>query len=221
MAGGVEEMIADANRALLDRDGALAERVIRADPSIDAMEKELDEDCLLLLALQEPKATDFRLVIAVQKIVGELERMGDSAVNIAQGALRLVTQPPLDTCPDLPRLAAVARAMVRGALDAFVRKDAAQAREVCVRDDEADQLYRHCFNDVLAAMKASPSNVERGVHLLLAARNLERIADHSTNVAEDVIYFLEAQDVRHSQTPSALRSLTQTAPSSAASRDRS
>lgn len=212
MAGGVEEMIADANRALLERDVVLAERVIRADPPIDAMEKQLDEDCLLLLALQEPKATDFRLVIAVQKIVGELERMGDSAVNIAQGALRLVNQPPLDTCPDLPRLAAVASAMVRGALDAFVRKDGAQARAVCARDDEADELYRHCFNDVLAAMKASPANVERGVHLLLASRNLERIADHSTNIAEDVIYYLEAQDVRHSQPPSALRTLAETAP---------
>jgi phosphate transport system protein len=105
--------------------------------------------------------------------------------------------------------------MVRGALDAFVRKDAAQAREVCARDDEADQLYRQCFNDVVSAMKASPANVERGVQLLLTARNLERIADHSTNVAEDVIYFLEAQDVRHSQTPSALRSLAETTPGQA------
>ena len=198
MAGRVEEMIADANRALVERDSPLAETVILADPLIDAMEKRIDEDCLLLLALQEPKATDFRCIIAIQKIVGELERMGDSAVNIAQGVLRLNAEPPLEPRADLPALADIARRMVREALDAFVRRDAVLAREVCDRDDEADELYRSLFGVLRASMKESVENVDRALHLLLAARNLERIADHATNIAEDVVYLVEARDIRHS-----------------------
>jgi phosphate transport system protein len=207
MAGRVEEMVADANRALVERDSTLAESIILADPLIDAMEKQIDEDCILLLALQEPKAIDFRCVIAIQKIVGELERIADSAVNIAQGVLRLNAEPRLDGWADLPRLAELARRMVREALDSFVRKDAALAREVCERDDEADDLYRRLFGELLGAMKESSGKVERALHLLLAARNLERIADHATNVAEDVIFYLEAQDVRHLRPASAIRGL--------------
>jgi phosphate transport system protein len=207
MAGRVEEMIADANRSLVERDSTLAETVILADALIDAMEKRIDEDCLVLLALQEPKAIDFRCVIAIQKIVGELERIGDSAVNIAQGVLRLNAEPRLEPWADLPRLAELALRMVREALDSFVRKDAALAREVCERDDEADDLYRRLFRELVGSMKESPGKVERALHLLLAARNLERIADHATNVAEDVIYYLEAQDVRHQRPGSAIRAL--------------
>ena len=207
MAGRVEEMIADANRAMVERDSTLAETVILADPMIDAMEKRIDEDCLLLLALQEPKATDFRCIIAIQKIVGELERMGDSAVNIAQGVLRLNAEPPLEPAVDLPALADIARRMVREALDSFVRKEAALAREVCERDDEADEIYHRLFEQLVASMREAPGKVDRALHLLLAARNLERIADHATNVAEDVIFYLEAQDIRHSRLPSAIRAL--------------
>jgi phosphate transport system protein len=207
MAGRVEEMIADAIRALADRDSALAEQVIRSDPPIDALEKEIDEDCVMLLALQEPKAVDFRCVIAIQKIVSDLERMGDSAVNIAQGVLRLNQDLPLEPRFDLPELAAIARGMVREALDSFVRRDAALARRVVDRDDEADDLYHRLFGELLAAMKESPLKVDRALHLLLAARNLERIADHATNIAEDVIYYLEAEDIRHTRPPSALRAL--------------
>jgi len=207
MAGRVEEMIADANRAMTERDSQLAETVILADPLIDAMEKRIDEECLLLLALQEPKAIDFRCVIAIQKIVGELERMGDSAVNIAQGVLRLNAEPRLDAAVDLGALADVARRMVREALDSFVRKDAELARAVCERDDEADEIYHRLFGQLVALMRDSRGMVDRALHLLLAARNLERIADHATNVAEDVIFYLEAQDVRHSRLPSAIRAL--------------
>jgi len=207
MAGRVEEMIADANRALAERDSTLAESVILADPLIDAMEKRIDEDCLLLLALQEPKAIDFRCIIAIQKIVGELERMGDSAVNIAQGVLQLNAESPLEPRVDLPSLAEIARGMVRESLDSFVRKDAALARSVCERDDDADAVYHRLFGELVGMMRSSPGKVDRALHLLLAARNLERIADHATNVAEDVIFYLEAEDVRHSRPPSAIRAL--------------
>jgi phosphate transport system protein len=207
MAGRVEEMIADATRALIERDSALAETVIRTDPTIDSLEKRIDEDCLLLLALQEPKAIDIRNVVAIQRIVGDLERMGDSAVNIAQGVLRLNAELRLEPAVDIPGLAAIARRMVREALDSFVRKDAALARRVCERDDEADDLYHRLFNELRASMKETSANVERALQLLLVARNLERIADHATNIAEDVIFYLEARDVRHTRAPSAIRAL--------------
>ena len=207
LAGRVEEMIADAVRALAERDSDLAEKVIRNDPPIDALEKEIDEDCVLLLALQEPKAIDFRCIIAIQKIVSDLERMADSAVNIAQGVLRLNHELPLESSFDLPALADVARRMAREALDSFVRRDAALARRVVESDDEADDLYHRLFSELLATMKESPTKVERALQLLLAARNLERIADHATNIAEDVIFFLEAQDIRHTRAPSAIRAL--------------
>jgi phosphate transport system protein len=208
MAGRVEEMIADADRAMSERDSPLAETVILADPTIDEMEKKIDEDCLVLLALQEPKAIDFRCVIAIQKIVGELERMGDSAVNIAQGVLRLNSEPPLEPRVELRPMTQLARQMVRESLDAFVRKDAALAREVCDRDDAVDDHYHRLFTELQVLMKESPSKVERALQLLLAARNLERIADHATNVAEDVIFYVEAEDIRHSRPPSALRALS-------------
>ena len=207
MAGRVEEMIADAVRSLAERDSRLAEKVIRNDPPIDAMEKQIDEDCVRLLALQEPKAIDFRMIIAIQKIVSDLERMADSAVNIAQGVLRLNDELPLESKFDLPGLAAIARRMAREALDAFVRRDAALARQVCESDDEADDLYHRLFSELIATMKESPAKVERALQLLLAARNLERIADHATNIAEDVIFFIEAQDIRHTRAPSAIRAL--------------
>jgi phosphate transport system protein len=206
MAGQVEEMIAEATRAMAERDSATAEAVIRTDPAIDTLEKRIDEACLRLLALQEPKAIDFRQIIAIQKIVSDLERMGDSAVNIAQGVLRLNAELPLEPAVDLLALAAIAREMVRNALDSFVRRDAALAERVCERDDAADDLYHRLFSELLVSMK-DPGKVERALQFLLAARNLERIADHATNIAEDVIFYLEARDVRHTRAPSAIRAL--------------
>jgi phosphate transport system protein len=206
MAGRAEQMIADSVRAMVERDSPMAEAVILTDPTIDALEKQIDEDCLMVLALHEPKATDFRLIVAIQKIVGDLERMGDSAVNIAQGVLRLNADLPLEPAVDIPRLADIARRMVREALDSFVRRDAALARRVCECDDEADDLYHRLFTELVVSMK-NPGKVDRALQLLLIARNLERIADHATNIAEDVIYYLEAQDIRHTRAPSAIRAL--------------
>jgi phosphate transport system protein len=198
MAGLVEEMVAEAERAVLTRDALLGARVIRADSRVDQLEKSIDEMCLVALALHEPKASDFRFIAAAQKIVGDLERMGDCAVNMAQAALQLSQEPPLEGIVDLPRLGEMARAMVRDGLDAFVRKDADLARRVRARDEEVDRLYQHLFRELTATMVDERRRVRRALHLLLVAKNLERIADHATNVAEDVIYFLEARDVRHS-----------------------
>jgi phosphate transport system protein len=198
MAGLVEEMVADAERAVLTRDALLGARVIRADSRVDQLEKSIDEMCLVSLALHEPKASDFRFLVAAQKIVGDLERMGDSAVNMAQAALQLSQEPPLEGFVDLPRLGEMARAMVRSGLDAFVRKDPELAREVRARDADVDRHYQHVFRELVGAMMADRRRVRRALQLLLVAKNLERIADHATNVAEDVIYYLEARDVRHS-----------------------
>ena len=198
MAGMVEEMVADAERAVLTRDALLGARVIRADSRVDQLEKSIDEMCLIPLALHEPKASDFRFFVAAQKIVGDLERMGDCAVNMAQAALQLSQEPPLEGFVDLPRLGEMVRAMVRDGLDAFVRRDAELARQVRARDAEVDRLYQHLFRELVAAMVDESRRVRRALQLLLVAKNLERIADHATNVAEDVIYYLEARDVRHS-----------------------
>ncbi len=197
MAGRVEEMIADAGRALAERDSVLAGRVQRADQRVDSLEKEIDEACLAILALRDPKAADFRFVVAVQKIVGDLERMGDCAVNISKAVVRLNSESPFETFVDLPSLLERVRSMVRMSLDALVRRSVPLAQEVCEADDEVDALYGELFRQLVAIMQDRSENVNRALQLLLISRNLERIADHATNVAEDVIYYLEARDVRH------------------------
>jgi phosphate transport system protein len=198
MAGVVEEMIADAVRAVHTRDAMLAARVIRADSQVDQLEKTIDELCLVPLALYEPKASDFRFLVAAGKVVGDLERMGDAAVNMAQAAIQLSQEPPLEAFVDLPRLAAMVRAMVRHGLDALVQKDGMLAREVRARDAEVDALYHAIFRDLVARMVDDSRGVRRALQQLLVAKNLERVADHATNIAEDVIYYLEGEDVRHS-----------------------
>lgn len=197
MAGRVEEMIADVGRALADRDSVLAGRVQRADRLVDSLEKSLDESCLSILALRDPKAVDFRFLIAVQKIVGDLERMGDCAVNIAQAVQKINEEPRLEGYVDLPRLLDMVRSMVRTSLDALVRRSPDLAREVCQADDQVDELYHQLFRQLVGFMQERSDKVTRALQLLLVSRNLERIADHATNIAEDVIYYLEAKDVRH------------------------
>ena len=198
MAGLVEEMIADAERAVLTRDALLGARVIRADARVDQLEKAIDELCLIPLALHEPKASDFRFLVAAPKVVGDLERMGDAAVNMSQAAIQLSQEPPLEPLVDLPRLAAMVRGMVRQGLDAFVHKDPVLAREVRARDAEVDAVYQQIFRDLVGRMVDDRRGVRRSLQHLLVAKNLERIADHATNIAEDVIYYLEGRDVRHS-----------------------
>lgn len=197
MGGQVEVRLTEAIQALMERRPELAERVARGDGEINRLQVEIDDRCLKLLALQQPMASDLRFITAAMKINADLERIGDQAVNIAQNALKVITQPPLRPLIDIPRMAELALHMTRDALDAFVRRDAELARKVLLRDDEVDNLKDHVFRVLLTHMMADPGTIERALGLILISRNLERIADHATNVAEDVIFLVEGRDVRH------------------------
>jgi len=198
MGGLVERMIGEAMQAIVERDEARAQAVVATDGEVDGLEKELDEQISRYMALQQPTAVDLRFLVATMKIANDLERMGDSAVNICEAAAVLNTEPPLKPYIDLPRLAKITQEMVRDALDSFVRKDARAALDVCKRDDEVDGLYKQLFRELLTYMMEDPRTVTRALHLLLVARNYERIADHATNIGEDVIYYVEGRDIRHS-----------------------
>jgi phosphate transport system protein len=197
MGAMVEERVHQAIEALMERNAAAAERIVAGDEEVNDLQIEVDDRCLKLLALQQPMASDLRLITAAMKINADLERIGDQAVNIAENSLKLMDNAPLKPIIDLPRMAEIAEAMTRDSLDAFVRKDVALARSVLARDDEVDQLKDHIFRVLLTYMMADPGTIERALSLILVSRNLERIADHATNIAEDVIFVVEAKDVRH------------------------
>jgi phosphate transport system protein len=197
MGALVEERVHQAVLALLERRSDLAEQVVAGDRGINDLQIEVDDRCLKILALQQPMASDLRLITSAMKINADLERMGDQAVNIAQNVLRLLPHPPLKPVVDVARMAEIAEGMVRDALDAFVRRDGALARDVLRRDDSVDHLKDTIFRVLLTYMMADPGTIERALGLILISRNLERIADHATNVAEDVIFVVEARDVRH------------------------
>lgn len=194
----MEGMVSKATQSLLERRIELSREVIESDRAVDQLEIEIDELCHNVLAMKQPTARDLRFLVAVMKINSDLERIGDSAVNIAQSVEQLSDQPPLKPYIDLPRMSELVQAMVRQSLDAFVRKDAALATEVCKADDAVDGLYKQIFRELLTYMVEDPKTVSRALHLLLISRNMERIADHATNVAEDVIYYVEGRDIRHS-----------------------
>ena len=198
MGAQVETMIASVTRGLVERDEDLVTQVIERDDQVDRMEIEIDDECHSVLARNQPTAVDMRFLVAVMKITADLERMADSAVNIAQAARQLNREPPLPNYIDLPRISARVQAMVRESLDAFVSRDPALAVTVCNQDDDVDQLYRTMFHDLVEVMRRDNTSVPRALHLLLVARNFERIADHATNIAEDVIYYVEGRDIRHS-----------------------
>ena len=197
MGALVEERVHDATNALIERRLDTAERIITSDQDVNDLQIEIDERCLRLLALQQPMASDLRLITAAMKINADLERIGDQAVNIAEQAVRILAHPPLKPTIDLPRMAEIAEKMTRESLDAFVRKDAQLARSILARDDEVDQLKDHVFRVLLTYMMADPGTIERALSLILVSRHIERIADHATNIAEDVIFVVEAKDVRH------------------------
>jgi phosphate transport system protein len=197
MGALVEERVERAVQALVERRAGLAQQVIDADVEINELQIEIDDRCLKLLALQAPMASDLRFITAAMKINADLERIGDQAVNIAQNAAKLLAAPPLRPLLDVPRMAEIAQQMTRDCLDAFVRRDAALAWRVLERDDEVDALKDQVFRVLLTHMMADPGTIERALALILVARNLERVADHATNIAEDVIFMVEARDVRH------------------------
>jgi phosphate transport system protein len=197
MAGRVEEMIGSSVDALVARDAKLAERIIRKDRRVNKSELEVDELCLTIMARWQPMGPDLRFITLSLKMVTDLERIGDLAVNICERAIDLSTQPPLAPLRDIPLMAEHAQSMVRGAINAFVASDADAARQIIQHDDKVDELYTRVFHDVLAMMLADPTAVERGIHLLSVAKWIERMGDHATNLAEQVIFMIDGKDVRH------------------------
>ena len=197
MSGRAEEIIRKALESLMSRDSELAGEVIVDDAAIDRMEIDIEEACIQLLALQQPLATDLRLITSALKISNDLERVGDHAVNIAGCAQQLANKSPVKPLADLPALAEKSIGMLRDALDAFVRGDAEAARLLVRRDDEVDALNRQMFAELMRRMIADPQQVERSMTLVLVGRNLERIADLATNVAEEVVFIAEARIIKH------------------------
>jgi phosphate transport system protein len=197
MGGLVEAAIADSVRAIVERDAALAEQVIRKDRTVNRMEVEIDGACRRILALRQPAASDLRFITTALKIVTDLERMGDLAVNIAERAADLAQAPALRPLHDLVRLAGLSEAQLKRALDAFVTGDAEEAEEVLKGDDHLDALYLKVFNELLGLMMEDPRSIRRATSLMFVAKHLERFGDHATNLAEMVIFMVRGTDVRH------------------------
>ena len=198
MGGLVEDQMRRAMQALLDRDDAVARDVIEGDRRVNAYDVEVDEQCVELLALHQPAAGDLRFITTAMKIVTDLERIGDQAVNIAQRVIELNREPQLKPYIDLPRMAERAQAMVKESLDAFVDRDTALARRVCAEDAEVDALKEQVFRELLTFMMEDARTIPRAIRLILVSRCLERVADHATNIAEMVIYLVDGKLVRHS-----------------------
>ena len=197
MGGHTEAIVLKSVDALRRRDETLAREVQIDDKVIDRLEIEIEERAISLLALQQPLAGDLRFITAALKISNDLERAGDHAVNISESASRLASQPPLKPLVDIPRMAELASGMLHDALDAFVRRDSDTARRLCLRDDDVDQLNRQVFRELISYMLEDPSTITRGMELILVARNLERVADLATNVAEEVVFIAEARIIKH------------------------
>ncbi|HJR01600.1 MAG TPA: phosphate signaling complex protein PhoU [Methylomirabilota bacterium] len=197
MGGLVEDQIRRAMRALIERDDVIAQEVIDRDRQVNTYDIEVDEQCVNLLALHQPAAGDLRFITTAMKIVTDLERIGDQAVNIAERALELNREPQLKPYIDLPRMADRAQRMVKESLDAFVARDTALARQVCGEDAEVDALKEQIFRELLTFMMEDPRTVSRAIRVILISRSMERVADHATNIAEMVIYLVEGKMVRH------------------------
>jgi len=197
MSSLAEELVNTAVKALRERDLALAEAVIAGDRELDALEVEVDDTCIHLLALQQPMARDLRLITMAMKICNDLERVGDHAVNIAQTVKHLSDLPYFNRLPEIDEMARVASEMLSDALDHFVRGDSAAAREVCARDDTVDALHHSTFRILVTHMMEDPRSIGPAMNWFLVSSNLERIADLATNIAEDVVYLVEGTIIRH------------------------
>jgi phosphate transport system protein len=197
MAGLAEEQLRASVKSFLDRDPELARGVFDTDRRIDAMENEIDEAGIHLLATQQPMARDLRLITMVLKMSSDLERIGDHAVNIVESVMRLQAAPALEPPPEINAMAEIAIEMVKDAVDAFVERDAAGALAILRRDDVVDRYNESVFRILLTVMMENPRRISWGMEILLVSRNLERIADMATNIAEDVIFIVEARNVKH------------------------
>ena len=197
MGAEVEDTVRKAVDALVTKNSALAEEVIQSDELMDQLEVEIEEDCLKILALHQPVAIDLRYVIAILKINNDLERIGDLGVNIAERASYLATHQPIDLPLDFQGMAELSQLMLKRSLDALVNSDPILARQVRASDDEVDAMNRHMYSLIQEFIRNNPERVEQLLHLLSVSRHLERIADQATNIAEDVIYMVEGEIVRH------------------------
>jgi phosphate transport system protein len=201
MGAMVETSIKDSVNALVERDNELAKKIIEKDHQINALDVEIDEDSIRLIALRQPKAGDLRFITTAMKITTDLERMGDMAVNIAERALELNEEPILKPYIDIPKMKEIAQGMTRDALDAFVRKDKKLAMDVIMRDDEVDDLQHEVLRELAFFMVQDPTTVTRAMKISFITRYIERIADHATNIAEMVIYLIEGKIIRHMGLP--------------------
>jgi phosphate transport system protein len=197
MGGLAEERVRAAIQGLVTRDPSLFEKVLLGDEPINQLHIEIDNRCFRLLALHQPMATDLRAIVAAVKINTDLERVGDLAVNIAEAGTRYITHPPVKKLIDIPTMGDIAQSMLRDALDAYVRRDTRLAQQVLNEDDRLDGLKTQVFRDLLTHMLKDQGTVEPSLDLILVSRHLERIGDHATNIAEDVIFMVTSLDVRH------------------------
>ncbi|MCG3173577.1 MAG: Phosphate-specific transport system accessory protein PhoU [Myxococcota bacterium] len=197
MAGRVEEMIANSAKALSDRDLDLARRTIDLDKQVNRDEVETDELCIVIVARRQPMASDLRMVTLCMKMVTDLERIGDLAVNICERVLDMRMDPDYRPSDGLVEMANLVQIMVRDAIDSFVHRNAEKAREVIARDDQVDEIYHNTFRYYVENMRQDPNNVERGIHMISVSKVLERMADHATNLAEQVVFMVDGTDIRH------------------------
>ena len=200
MGGLAEERLRLALQGLVDRNHEQLADVIAGDSRIDELQMEIDERCFTLLALYQPVAVDLRAIVSTLKINADLERVGDFAVNIGEAARRYILHPPVKPLIDLPRMGQLALKMLRESLDSFVSNNVSLAQTVLTQDDWLDALKDQIFRELLTYMLGDPRTIEPAVDLILISRHLERVGDHATNIAEDVIFIVEARDVRHSAT---------------------
>jgi phosphate transport system protein len=201
MASLAEDQIDKALAALVKRDSALARRVIEQDHKVNALDVEIDEDCIRLLALHQPAARDLRLVTTAMKISTELERISDLAENVCERTIELNEEPQLKPYIDIPRMGNLARIMVKESIDAFVKDDSALARKVLAHDDLVDELMEQIFRELLSFMIEDPHTITRAIRLSFIAKYIERVADHATNIAELVVYLVEGKIIRHTSPP--------------------
>ncbi len=197
MGGLVEQMTHRAIQALVERKPAMLDAVRATEPHVNQLHIDIDEICLEMIALRQPAAKDLRFIAAAMKINTDLERVGDQAVNITESGDRLLAVPPLKPLIDIPRMAQIAQEMLKDALDAYVRGDDGLAGRTIPRDDTVDQLKDQVFRELLTYMMADPATIPRAMDLILVSRHLERVADHATNICEDVIFMVKGKDVRH------------------------
>ncbi len=201
MGSLVEDAVKNSIIALVERDNTLAELVIDNDRLVNTLDVEIDEESIRLIARRQPMATDLRFITMAMKITTDMERMGDLAVNIAERALELNTEPVLKPYIDIPKMREIAQGMIRDALNAFVKKDKTLAMDVIMRDDEVDDLKHDVLQELAVFMAQDPTTVSRAMKISFVAQYLERIADHATNIAEMVIYFVDGKIIRHMATP--------------------